>query len=421
MAEVVESIPAVVESIPCECLCCVVGEAPHQPTSRLILDQTKVTTVGVTKSKTRTFQSHWYKNHSWLNLCVNRNKFFCHSCMYAKSKGQLIFSTKAERAFITDGFCNWKKATLRFKEHGLSQCHREAVNKIASMKKPGVHVQINAQQKLDQSVHRDLFMTELYSIQFLSRQGLALRGHQENEGNLVQLLRSKSNEEPRLNSWIENGKYLSPEVVNEIIKLMGNTVLREILVDIREAKWFTVLADETRDINNQEQLVVCIRWVNKDYEVCEDPVGLVTVPKTDAETIYLALRDTLIRCGLPLEHCRGQGYDGAANMMGHLSGVAVRIQSQFPPALPVHCLAHSLNLVLQEAAKKILILSMRPPGSLGGHLRGRLLSKKNSWMQSCSARQVMMMHQYPTHGFGHCAQPGGQSERVPSMLFSRTT
>ena len=113
------------------------------------------------------------------------------------------------------------------------------------------------------------------------------------------------------------------------------------------------MADETRNIHNQEQLVVCICWVNKPYKVCEDPVGLVSIPKTDAASILMALKDTLIRCGFPLELCRGQGYDGASSMMGHLNGAAVQIQREVPAALPIHCLAHYLNLVLEEAGKKV--------------------------------------------------------------------
>ena len=45
-------------------------------------------------------------------------------------------------------------------------------------------------------------------------------------------------------------------------------------------------------------------------------------------------------------------YDGASNMAGHLSGVAVRLQREEPRAHYVHCLAHSLNLCLQECSCK---------------------------------------------------------------------
>ena len=63
------------------------------------------------------------------------------------------------------------------------------------------------------------------------------------------------------------------------------------------------------------------------------------------------IKDVLIRYCLPLSLCRGQAYDGASNMQGIWSGVATRILGENPTVLPAHCLAHSLNLCLQDAGK----------------------------------------------------------------------
>ena len=81
------------------------------------------------------------------------------------------------------------------------------------------------------------------------------------------------------------------------------------------------------------------------------PIGLVQVPKTDSSTLFSTLQDICIRCMLPLSKCRGQAYDGAANMSGHVRGVAARMKEKNNSALHVHCLAHSLNLCLQDAAR----------------------------------------------------------------------
>ena len=71
---------------------------------------------------------------------------------------------------------------------------------------------------------------------------------------------------------------------------------------------------------------------------------MMEMQQTDALTISNALKDVMLRCFLPLQQCRGQAYDGASNMAGHLSGVVVRLQREEPRAYYVHCLAHSLNL-----------------------------------------------------------------------------
>ena len=59
--------------------------------------------------------------------------------------------------------------------------------------------------------------------------------------------------------------------------------------------------------------------------IYEDVIGLMQEPKTDAETLTMAIEDVLIRCSIPLNKCRGQAYDGASNMSGPRSGVAARI------------------------------------------------------------------------------------------------
>ena len=72
---------------------------------------------------------------------------------------------------------------------------------------------------------------------------------------------------------------------------------------------------------------------------------------TDAETLTSTIKDVLIRCNLQLCHCCGQAYNGASNMAGHISGVSTRIAAEEPRALYVHCLAHSLNLCLQDCSR----------------------------------------------------------------------
>ena len=61
---------------------------------------------------------------------------------------------------------------------------------------------------------------------------------------------------------------------------MANTVLRTILKEIQSASWFSIIADEATDVKRCEQMCICIRWVDDEYEVSEEPIGLVQVPKT---------------------------------------------------------------------------------------------------------------------------------------------
>ena len=45
-----------------------------------------------------------------------------------------------------------------------------------------------------------------------------------------------------------------------------------------------------------------------------------------------------------MSDCRGQCYDGAANMSGSKSGVAMQFRSEETRATFIHCYGHALNL-----------------------------------------------------------------------------
>ena len=203
-----------------------------------------------------------------------------------------------------------------------------------------------------QKERRASFLRQLRGILYLLRQGLPLRAHTENESNLYQLLRLCCDEI----KWLNEKKYFSPDVVNEIIEMMAHKVLRELLEEIRKAPYFAIPADETRDISNREQLVICIRWVSENLTVREEPVGLLQVPDTKTKTVLSFIEDCLIRLCLPLTKCRGQAYDGAKNFQGESAGVAKMISDKVPAAISVHCLAHCVNLAVQESARSVKVV-----------------------------------------------------------------
>ena len=139
---------------------------------------------------------------------------------------------------------------------------------------------------------------------------------------------------------------MSLVIVNELITSMGLSMLRSLLTNIKKCvpAWYAIIADEATDVAKREQLNLSIRWVNNDYEVSEGSVGLYCLPNTTSNTLYSVVTDI------------GQAYDGASNMQEKLNGLATKIKNEVPAALPVHCLAHSLNLCLQDAGRNLPFL-----------------------------------------------------------------
>lgn len=306
------------------------------------------------KSYSRHIQPSWYKDFPWISVCSSSLKIYCSTCRTAKLQGLLSFPKHYKSAFVDDGFHNLKKALERFREHECSVMHKEAVLKLAATKSSslGIDAQLSAQLECDQRLHRKMLMKLLSSIKYLARQGLPFRGHHEDmesfEGNLYQLLLFQAKECPDMETWLRRREYISPDIVNELITIMGQSVLRELLTEIRASLWFSILADEATDVSHNEQMSLSIRWVDSSFTIHEDVLGLIQLPDTKAVTIFHAIKDVLIRCSLPLSQCRGQAFDGAANMSGVKHGVQALVKSEASQALYVHCLAHNLNLCLKD-------------------------------------------------------------------------
>ena len=69
------------------------------------------------------FPSSWYNNFPWLHFCHSSLKVFCHCCKNALKSQVSVMSARADPAFSTTGFSNWKKVVDNFREHECSLAH----------------------------------------------------------------------------------------------------------------------------------------------------------------------------------------------------------------------------------------------------------------------------------------------------------
>ncbi len=90
----------------------------------------------------------------------------------------------------------------RFEEHEKCNTHREALEKIAATTSTPISTRLNEQHASAQSLHREMLMKVITSIKFLARQGLPLRGHND-DGNLYQL---RADDDPRLKDWLSKNE-----------------------------------------------------------------------------------------------------------------------------------------------------------------------------------------------------------------------
>ena len=60
-----------------------------------------------------------------------------------------------------------------------------------------------------------------------------------------------------------NALYTSKTVQNELIVIGGDIIRYKILAKVRQAKIFSIIADEATDMANDEQLSICIHYVEE--------------------------------------------------------------------------------------------------------------------------------------------------------------
>ena len=154
---------------------------------------------------------------------------------------RFILTEKTERAtataFAEDGFDNWKNALQKFREHEGSFLHRQALLSHQTSLKGSVASLLSASLRKEQAEHRTMLMKLLSSLKLLLRQGSAIRGYEEKEGNLHQVLRCRGEDVPGLQAWLKKANYRSHDIVNELVELMYMQLLRKLLAEVCAAKF----------------------------------------------------------------------------------------------------------------------------------------------------------------------------------------
>ena len=83
-----------------------------------------------------------------------------------------------------------------------------------------------------------------------------------------------------------------------------------------------------------------------------------------------------------------QSYDGAAVMSGSHRGVQSIVKESYPNAHYVHCYAHQLNLVLQQAASQISSVRVFFANLNGFSAFFSRSPKRTARLDECNARRI---------------------------------
>ena len=183
---------------------------------------------------------------------------------------------------------------------------------------------------------------------FLARNRIA---HTTNFGDLIDLVVTCGDED--LKQFVDkagkNAHYTSKDAVVDFVEALGTWVDESLLARLQNARYFSLLADESTDITTIKELSVVCRWVENSLPV-EHFIEIIPLKKADAQTIYATLFDCLKVKGVQISKLIGMGFDGATTFSGKHKGVQTLLKSNLPHSIFVHCHCHLLQLACVQAA-----------------------------------------------------------------------
>ncbi|KAK0137344.1 Zinc finger protein 862 [Merluccius polli] len=151
----------------------------------------------------------------------------------------------------------------------------------------------------------------------------------------------------------QRNNYRSHRIIDEMLEILAEVLEETILMDIRSSQAISLEIDESTDVSVSRQLDLHIRYLDKEGQVYNQFLDLVSVMDGKADTIVSAVKTVLLKKGIPTEKLYGLGTDGAAVMTGRLNGVAKQLKDSFPKIVAVACAAHKLALACKDASNSV--------------------------------------------------------------------
>ena len=285
------------------------------------------------------FQPRWYIKQAWLEYSEAKDAMFCFYCRLYGSTGGC-----EQKEFTETGCRDWKHALGedgKLSIHCRSKAHLFAAERFAFARsfRPGVdeqlsdaNVQRRCREELERQQNRKVAEIIFDCVRFLARQGLAFRGHLEdeesdNKGNFLELITFLARYSPELQNWLVNhpinASWLSPSLQNEMIDIVSHQIFTTISEQAK-GKPFAILCDEVSDVSRHEYLSLVIRYVAHG-KIEESLMGLIRVHSITGAALCSAVEKRLSEYGLLLTNIVGQCYDGASNMSGQYQGLQVSL------------------------------------------------------------------------------------------------
>lgn len=356
------------------------------------------------KAEKRYLRVNHFEKYSWLEYSNIKHGLFCKTCvLFLTSSLGGMHKTQPLKTLVTEPLKKYAKLLGKdgaLDVHNNTIYHKnaalQAIDFLTTYSEPSKEIINILHSKRNEEIqeNRARLRPIIDSIVFLGRQNIPLRGHRDdgremfggqnesviNCGNFKEILKFRVDSgdhllENHLRTSHSNATYISNVIQNEIIECCRQEILHVIMLEANEAKYYSVIFDETTDISNASQITLNIRYVFKD-QVLERFIGFIdchkyifdkekghlsdineedesvehSEPKITGELLGETVVNILKDFGFNLDTCVGIGTDGCSVMVSTARGAVQQIQKYAKNAIHCPCSNHALNLSISKSS-----------------------------------------------------------------------
>ncbi|KAF5759276.1 putative transcription factor and/or regulators TTF-type(Zn) family [Helianthus annuus] len=272
----------------------------------------------------------------WLVYSKKLDKLYCFCCK--------VFRTRHPKGGLDDeGYNDWRHASGRLKEHEVGLEHFKNMNEWFELRqrlkcKETIEKGAYEHFRKEKDYWKQVILRIVALVKFLAKYGLAFRGsnkklYKKGNGNFLGLVEMLEEFDPIMKEHVRrvlneecHVQFLSHNIQNELIQLLGDKVRTEIIKKVKQAKYYSIILDCTPDTSHQEQMSIIVRYVNfnsSSVTIEKSFLGFLVVDDTTGLGLFEVTCKELESLDLDIGDMRGQGYDNGANMRGKNKGVNV--------------------------------------------------------------------------------------------------
>lgn len=199
-------------------------------------------------------------------------------------------------------------------------------------------------------------------VVMMGRQNIPLQGHSDKEprshaftpSNFQALLEFRINAgDEALRRRFETSpaslEFCSSTQLSQILEVGERCVCEELLLEVKEARFFSLVMENVVEIAGENRIPTFIRFVDQNNCLREEFLGFPLFEGDVESIVENFCGEILEKSGLSMEQCRGQAFFSTGVLATKAKAVAVKLSERFPLAVLTPSSGHALNISLANS------------------------------------------------------------------------